>query len=79
MKYQRKIYNYEYFNDNYNNDNDDNYNNDNDDNYNNYNNYNKRKYFYNKVTTWTPYVMDCYNQPCYSNYFYNNGYMYPIY
>ena len=31
------------------------------------------------VTTWTPYVMDCYNQPCYSNYFYGNGYMYPIY
>ena len=35
--------------------------------------------FYNEVTTWTPYVMDCDNQPCYSNYFYKNGYMYPIY
>ena len=34
---------------------------------------------YKKITTWTPYVMDCYNQPCYSNYFYGNGYMYPIY
>jgi hypothetical protein len=33
----------------------------------------------NKITTWTPYALDCYNQPCYTNYFYNNGYMYPIY
>jgi hypothetical protein len=33
----------------------------------------------NYITTWTPYAMDCYNQPSYSNYFYNNGYMYPIY
>jgi hypothetical protein len=32
-----------------------------------------------RITTWTPYVMDCYNQPCYSNYFYGNGYMYPVY
>jgi hypothetical protein len=31
------------------------------------------------VTTWTPYAMDCYNQPCYSNYFYKNGYMYPVF
>jgi len=31
------------------------------------------------VTTWTPYTIDCYYQPCYTNYFYGNGYMYPIY
>jgi hypothetical protein len=31
------------------------------------------------VTTWTPYVLDNEYQPGYSNYFYNNGYMYPIY
>jgi amino acid transporter len=31
------------------------------------------------ITTWTPYVLDEYNQPGYSNYFYNGGYMYPIY
>jgi hypothetical protein len=29
--------------------------------------------------TWTPYVYDYANQPSYSNYFYDNGYMYPIY
>jgi hypothetical protein len=31
------------------------------------------------AVTWTPYIIDYYNQPAYSNYFYNNGYMYPIY
>lgn len=31
------------------------------------------------ITTWTPYIMDIEYQPGYSNYFYNNGYMYPIY
>ena len=31
------------------------------------------------VTTWTPYIVDFENQPAYSNYFYNNGYMYPVY
>lgn len=31
------------------------------------------------VTTWTPYVIDIYNQPGYTNYFFDNGYMYPIY
>ena len=31
------------------------------------------------VTTWTPYFIDKEYQPGYSNYFYNNGYMYPIY
>lgn len=34
---------------------------------------------YNYVTTWTPYVIDKYNQPGFSNYFYNNGYMYPVF
>ncbi len=42
-----------------------------------YNKYSNIEHFI--VTTWTPYVMDCDNQPCYSNYFYMNGYMYPIY
>ena len=31
------------------------------------------------VTTWTPYVIDFEHQPAYSNYFYDNGYMYPVY
>jgi len=31
------------------------------------------------ITTWTPYIVDKEYQPGYSNYFYNNGYMYPIY
>ena len=31
------------------------------------------------ITTWTPYYVDIYNQPGYTNYFYNNGYMYPIF
>ncbi len=29
--------------------------------------------------TWTPYVIDTVNQPSYSYYFFQNGYMYPIY
>ena len=29
--------------------------------------------------TWTPYIIDKYNQPGYSNYFYHNNYMYPTY
>ena len=36
-----------------------------------------KEYF--RITTWTPYIVDTYNQPGYSNYFYNGGYMYPIY
>jgi hypothetical protein len=36
-------------------------------------------YIYPKVTTWTPYIIDWMRQPGYSNYFYNNSYMYPIY
>jgi hypothetical protein len=35
--------------------------------------------FYVPITTWTPYIVDNEYQPGYSNYFYNNGYMYPIY
>jgi len=31
------------------------------------------------AVTWTPYIVDYINQPAYSNYFYNNGYMYPVY
>ena len=29
--------------------------------------------------TWTPYIIDQYNQPGYSNYFYHNNYMYPLF
>ena len=36
-----------------------------------------KEHFY--VTTWTPYIVDYYNQPGFTNYFYKNGYMYPIY
>jgi len=31
------------------------------------------------MVTWTPYIIDKYNQPGFSNYFYHNNYMYPIY
>jgi len=31
------------------------------------------------VTTWTPYILDVYNQPGYTAYFYQNAYMYPVY
>jgi hypothetical protein len=35
--------------------------------------------FYVPITTWIPYIIDREYQPGYSNYFYNNGYMYPLY
>ena len=41
------------------------------------NNLLSKEHFY--TTTWTPYVIDDQYQPAYSNYFYKNGYMYPIY
>jgi hypothetical protein len=31
------------------------------------------------IATWKPYIIDKYYQPGYSNYFYRNGYMYPVY
>ena len=31
------------------------------------------------LVSWTPYIVDNYYQPGYSNYFYNNGYMYPVF
>jgi ABC-type cobalt transport system substrate-binding protein len=34
---------------------------------------------YPPISTWTPYYIDIYNQPGFTNYFYRNGYMYPIY
>ena len=34
---------------------------------------------YVNITTWKPYIIDKYFQPGYSNYFYRNGYMYPVY
>ena len=39
-----------------------------------------RKYQIESFTvTWTPYIIDKCNQPGYSNYFYQNNYMYPIF
>lgn len=39
-----------------------------------------RKYQVESFTvTWTPYIVDKCNQPGYSNYFYQNNYMYPIF
>lgn len=39
-----------------------------------------RKYQIESFTvTWTPYIVDKCNQPGYSNYFYQNNYMYPIF
>jgi hypothetical protein len=37
------------------------------------------KYKEDFLVTWTPYIVDRYNQPGYSNYFYHNNYMYPVY
>jgi hypothetical protein len=39
----------------------------------------QRKKQENFEVTWTPYVIDNYHQPGYSNYFYHNNYMYPVY
>lgn len=33
----------------------------------------------NFLVTWTPYSIDQYYQPGYSNYFYHNNYMYPVF
>ena len=33
----------------------------------------------NFTVTWTPYVVDKCFQPGYSNYFYHNNYMYPVF
>ncbi len=33
----------------------------------------------NFLVTVTPYIIDKYRQPGYSNYFYHNNYMYPIF
>jgi hypothetical protein len=41
------------------------------------NNLLNKEHFY--ITTWTPYIIDNQYQPAYSNYFYRNGYMYPVY
>ena len=35
--------------------------------------------FYVPIVTWRPSYMDIEYQPGWSNYFYNNGYMYPVY
>ena len=37
------------------------------------------KYKEDFLVSWTPYIVDRYNQPGYSNYFYHNNYMYPVY
>ena len=41
--------------------------------------YLRKKQIENFTVTWTPYVIDKCNQPGYSNYFYDNNYMYPIF
>ena len=43
------------------------------------NNLTINEHFNQMISTWTPYYVDIYNQPGYTNYFYRNGYMYPIY
>jgi hypothetical protein len=40
---------------------------------------NLKEEFYVPIVTWKPSFIDLDNQPGYSNYFYNNGYMYPVY
>ena len=35
--------------------------------------------YYPKVVTWSPSFVDNYYQPGYNQYFYNNGYYYPVY
>ena len=40
---------------------------------------NIKEHFNEVITTWTPYYLDVYNQPGYTNYLYRNGYMYPVY
>ncbi len=41
--------------------------------------YTKIQQIENFNVTWTPYIIDQYNQPGYSNYFYHNNYMYPLF
>ena len=41
--------------------------------------YTRKQQIENFNVTWTPYIIDKYNQPGYSNYFYHNNYMYPSY
>jgi len=41
--------------------------------------YTRKQQIENFNITWTPYIIDQYNQPGYSNYFYHNNYMYPLY
>ena len=36
-------------------------------------------FYVNNISTWTPYIVDREYQPGYTNYFYNNGYMYPVF
>ena len=41
--------------------------------------YLRKKQIENFTVTWTPYIVDRYYQPGYSNYFYHNNYMYPVF
>ena len=41
--------------------------------------YLRKRQIENFTVTWTPYIIDYNNQPGYSNYFYHNNYMYPLF
>ena len=41
--------------------------------------YLRKKQIESFTVTWTPYVVDYNFQPSYSNYFYHNNYMYPLF
>lgn len=41
--------------------------------------YLQKRQIENFTVTWTPYIIDYYKQPGYSNYFYQNNYMYPLF
>jgi hypothetical protein len=40
---------------------------------------NNKIIYYPKVVTWSPSYVDNYYQPGYNQYFYNNGYYYPVF
>jgi len=40
---------------------------------------NNKIIYYPRVVTWSPSYVDNYYQPGYNQYFYNNGYYYPVY
>ena len=48
-------------------------------NYESIKNNNNKIIYYPKVVTWSPSFVDNYYQPGYNQYFYNNGYYYPVF